>query len=69
MEDNTLLFLSIKVRAPIRLMNQLRRIVKLIILFREKSDANFIFARLLEIAVSVYNFILYFYIIDNFFYQ
>jgi hypothetical protein len=48
-------------------MNQLRRIIKLIILFREEPDANSIFARLSEIAAPVYNFILYSYIIDNFF--
>jgi hypothetical protein len=50
-------------------MNQLRRVIKLIILFREGPDANFIFTRLSEIAVFVYDFILYFYIVDGFFYQ
>jgi hypothetical protein len=40
MKNNTLLLLDIKVRAPIRSMNQLRRIIKLIILFREKPDTN-----------------------------
>jgi hypothetical protein len=52
-----------------RSINQLRRITKLIISLREKSDASLIFARSSEIAAPVYNFILYFYIVDNFFYQ
>jgi hypothetical protein len=52
-----------------RSMNQLRRIIKLIIPFRKKPDANPIFTRLPEIAAHVYNFILYSYIIDDFFYQ
>jgi hypothetical protein len=68
MENNTLLSLDIKVTASIRSMNQLRRIIKLIILFREGPDANFIFIRLPEITIYVYNFILYSYIIDDFFY-
>jgi hypothetical protein len=68
MEDNTLLSLDIKVRAPMRSMNQLRRIIKLIISLREGPDASLIFTQLLEIAATVYNFILYFYVVDDFFY-
>jgi hypothetical protein len=69
MKDNTLLLLNIKATAPMRSINQLRRIIKLITLFREKSDANPMLTRLSEIAAPVYNFILYSYIINNFFYQ
>jgi hypothetical protein len=69
MEDKTLLFLYIKIKAPMRSINQLRRIIKLITPFREEPDASLIFAQLPKIAAPVYNFILYFYIVDNFFYQ
>jgi hypothetical protein len=41
MKDDTLLLLDKKIKAPIRSINQLRRIVKLIILLREGPDANF----------------------------
>jgi hypothetical protein len=68
MENNTLLPLDIKIRAPMRSINQLRRIIKLIILFREGPDASFILIRLSEIAAPVYNFILYFYVVNGFFY-
>jgi hypothetical protein len=68
MKNNTLLPLDIKTTAPMRSMNQLRRITKLIILFREEPDASSMLTRLPEIAAHVYNFILYSYIIDNFFY-
>jgi hypothetical protein len=69
MENNTLLFLNIKTTAPMRSMNQLRRIIKLIISLREGPDANPIFTRLSKITAYVYDFILYSYIIDDFFYQ
>jgi hypothetical protein len=67
MKNNTLLPLNIKVRTPIRSINQLRRITKLIISFREGPDASLILIRLPEFAAPVYNFILYFYIVDDFF--
>jgi hypothetical protein len=69
MEDNTLLSLNIKVTAPMKSINQLRRIAKLIISLREKPDASLMLTRLSEIAAPVYNFILYFYIVNDFFYQ
>jgi hypothetical protein len=69
MEDNTLLPLDIKITAPMRSMNQLRRVAKLIILLREGPNANPMLIRLSEIAAPVYNFILYFYVVDGFFYQ